>query len=226
MSAPDYTDILNPFSYYKNISDEKYYILIKVLDGFFLICINDLECNIYNLFNWIYTEQSKRHKVFMNKPIKCVFNTYYNSKYKSIVSNGGDKTKYILNSVKDFYDYPNPEIEFTKNDIKKIIHNRLSNIEDKIFENYIEEEINIEVFNKLHNEVKVIDLLYHYNFLEFLLTYEVPYVIKDKSVIYIFGKKELNKFLFDYKFLYFSFVKSNVEESLYMLSLFKKYSES
>lgn len=225
MSAPEYIDILNTFSYYQNISDEKYYIIIKVLEDFFLIRVDDCECNLHNLFNWIYEEQKKRYKKFMNKPIKCLFNTYYTSKYKSLLANGGDKLKHILNSVDGFEYSSSFETPFTKNDIKIIIQDCINNVKDKAFERYIEEEINIEVLNKLNNDVNVIQLMYHYNFVEFLLTFEVPYIVKDKSIVYIFHKKELNKFLFDFRFLYYTFMTNNKNDALNMILVFKKYLE-
>ncbi|QKE44532.1 hypothetical protein Yalta_085 [Yalta virus] len=256
MSAPEYIDILKAFSYYQKMSEEKYYIVLKVLDGFFLVCINDPDTNIHSLFNWLLYEQNKKNKVFMNKPIKCVFNVYSTSKYKSLLANGGDKIKHILNSIMDYsfiplsesslketysfesYPFESSLIEssliessltessLTKSEIKKLIHENLNIIEDNVLEQYIQEDINIESFNKINKDVQVLNLMYHYHFLEFLLTYEVPYVTKDKAIVFLFDKKTLNKFLFDYKFLYYTFIKNEKEKAFNILSLFKKYSES
>lgn len=222
MTAPQYTDILKSFSHYQQFQKEKYYIFIKILDGYFLICIDEPEENINNIFNWIEREQEKKYKTFMGKPIKCLFNT--KNKYKSLLSNKGQKINYILESIDEYSNC----IEYTNNaskqEILQTLKNILTDIKTNKFQSVIKEEIDTASLNRLSENMFVELLLYHYNFIEFLLTFEVPYVVKNNSIIYIFNKKESEKFLFDLKFLYYVFNKNTKDKALELLLMFKNYS--
>lgn len=223
MSAPTQIEVLKPLSFFQTLEDDRYYMLVEVSDSFFLLKITDPDLNLVKLFTWIHKEQSKKGRAFSNKPLKCVFTSCYTSKYKSLLANGGDKIKHILNSIR----WARPRLQkkpTSKLEIKKRIQNHINQFHSTTFYTALDEEVNIERFKLIHPEVNVLYLLYHFRFMDFLLTYEVPYVMKSGTQIYLFEKKELDKFCFDVKFLYSLFKKSEEDEVFNLLNLLQQYS--
>lgn len=225
MSAPLQVEIINPIEYYKSFKDGKYFILLEILGRYFLVLIEDDDYNLNSLFAWIYNEESKRDKKFLNKSLKCVFKNFYNSKYKSLISNKGLKIDNILRNVDEYLRHGEIEIKLNKDEIKNSIKD-VMNKKLNIFKDYINEDININSLSKINSKVKICNIFLNYNFMEFLITFDVPYVIKKEAFIFLFEKKEIDKFLFDIKFLYNNFQNESIYNSLYLLSLLKKYAQS
>lgn len=226
MNVPTELDILYPINHYKNYKKGQYFIIAEVLDFFFLIQINNEECNLSNLFAWIYTEQIKRNRKFLNKPVKSLINHFYKTKYKSLISNKGDKIINIIKSIKDFNSLGEINISMSKDDIKKHIKKIFYEGKVSLLQEYINEDINLIMLNKLNTNVKIIHIFKNYNFLSFLLTFEVPYVLKDDIFLFLFGKKEINKFIIDFVFLYNIFFNYSTWDALFLLTVLKKYLQS
>jgi hypothetical protein len=223
MNVPLESDILFSLEYYKTCKKDKYFIIAEVLDFFFLIQINNEECNLSNLFAWIYTEQIKRNKKFLNKPIKSTFNSFYKSKYKSLISNKGDKLLNIIRSIKDFSSFGEINIFMSKDEIKRHVKKIVYDSENSLLQEYINDDINLTTLNNLNTNVKIRHVFQYYNLLNFLLTFEVPYVIKDDIFIFLFERKEINKFIIDFRFLYNVFFNYSSWDVLFLLSVLKKY---
>lgn len=226
MNVPTELDILYPLEYYKTCKENKYFIVAEVEDFFFLIQLNNTEYNLSNLFSWIYIEQIKRSKKFLNKPIKSVFNNFYKSKYKSLISNKGDKLVNIIKSIKDFNAFGEINISMTKDEIKRHVKKIVYESENSLLQEFINEDINLTTLNNLNTHVKIKHVFQYYNLLSFLLTFEVPYVVKDDVLIFLFGKKEINKFIIDFRFLYNVFFNYSTWDILFLLSVLKKYLQS
>lgn len=223
MNVPMEYDILFPIEYYKSFDKNSYFIIIEVSDFFFLIRVKNKEYNLSNLFAWIYTEQIKRNKQFLNKPIKSIINNFYTSKYKSLLSNKGDKIINITKSVKDFKDLGEVNISMTKNEIKRYVKKIFYENEVSLLQEYINDDINLITLNKLNTNVKVTHIFQNFNFLSFLLTFEVPYIMKDENFIFLFEGKEINKFIIDFVFLYNVFFNYSAWNSSFLLLILKKY---
>lgn len=222
MNVPTEYELSDSISFFKEMK-KNYFLILKIKKTFFLIRCDYSECNIYEIFAWLFLQ----HKIYEDSkdsnPTNCLINKKFNSNYKSLLSSL-QKIENLITFINDYKNLLKPNIDCSKYFLKKCVkaivcmetENGLN-----LFD-VIEPGIDLKTMNRFHEEIKVIGIFKDYRMFDFLLTYEVPFISYMNKQIYLFTEKNLNKFIIDIKFLYNLFYNLDVKESYFSLLIIKK----
>lgn len=225
MSAPPYIEHNFTLEHFKKCSEDKFFLFIEIKDKYFLVKLdkNDVN-NLDGFFSWLKKEASCiGGKTIFNKPVKCQFDFPKTKKYKSLLADKGNKLDNIISTISDFNNKKPENINLNKEDIKKLLKEK-DVYKNLILDNYINNDINTYTLNQINKKVRVLYTFKDYHFLNLLLLYDIPLILKDKMFVFYFREKEFDKFITDVNFISNIFLRKNAEESFFIISLLKKYS--
>ena len=132
-----------------------------------------------------------------------------------------NKINNILKSIKEFdIDFKLPE-NINKTNIKTIIKNE-NVTSNTIFQKSIDDVLSIDDFKNVVG-IEFLFLCHDYNFLKFVILYDIPLIIKNNINIFCFKERDVIKFIWDVNFLSTIFLKKNINDSLFLLHILKQY---
>lgn len=141
-------------------------------------------------------------------------------KYRSLSSTVCNKIDNILKNIKEFdTDYKIPK-NINKINIKTIIKNE-NVASNTIFKRTFDDTLSIDNFK--NDGIEFLFLCHDYNFLKFIILYDIPLIIKNNINIFCFKERDVIKFVWDINFLSTIFLKKNVNDSLFLLHVLKQY---